>query len=404
MIMQNRPTLALCVVALVLAVGMGAAPEARARLAVRARPSMSPLPTPTVPGPLATPVSPPVDGDPCQAGIRRAASSLASSTHRALGSCIVPGIECLADASNLDSCCAAAASRCRRQIANVGDAGAEFERAVTRRACDDLSLDVLLAPDGLGFGVAIAGCERLDPPVVIDDEKSLAKCLRRLIVEDVVHRMIAVEHPRALEAVFCMGVEEEIPGVQRDDPATCAGSGVPGVPTPTPTPDPIPTPDPGETPDPSQTPNPQDPTPTPNVGPQTCDKVTVVASAEFDQTNFPDVSGLTIDVAYPPTKAEIPGFGGETSVADRVTNLTGVTSGLFNVADQDDPGQGAVKISVGLVAIPGPIPPGTFASVEFDCRSGASAPTTSDFSCSIDGSTLLGAAVDATCSLAVTVQ
>jgi hypothetical protein len=230
------------------------------------------------------------------------------------------------------------------------------------------------------------------------DTDDLAKCLRRLIVEDVVHRMVAVEHPRALEAVFCMGVEEEIPGVQLDDPATCAGASLPPSPTPSPTPDPGSTPDPNPTPDPNAS-----PTPTP-ASPSSCSTVTVTARSQFNETDFPDVSGLSIEVRYPGSKVEIPGFGGESTVAARVTNLTGVTGGLFNVADQDDPNAGSVGITVGLVAIPGPIPSGDFARVEMDCTEGAAAPSAGEFSCSIDASTLLGATVDATCSVAVVIR
>lgn len=385
-----------------LAVLLAMLSGAEARLAVRG-PRPTPSPTPHVaatPTPEPPPLAPPSDGDPCQSGLRLAAGALASKTHRALGNCLVPGISCLGDPAALDSCCTTSASRCRRNLANVGDAGAEFEREVTRRSCDDLSLDVLLAFDGLGFGSVTAACGRLDPAVDVVDVETFAKCLRRLVVEDVVHRMTTVEHPRALEAVLCMGIEDEMPGVLRDDPATCAGST--GA-APTPTPGPSATPGPGASPGETPTPDPNA-TATPITGPSSCTTVTVVASASFDATNFPDVSGLTIETTYPPDRVSIPGFGGEASVADRVTNLSGVTGGLFNVADQDDPGQGPIAIRVGLVAIPGPIPPGAFAAIRFDCVGGSAPPTPNDFTCAIDASTLLGAAVDATCSLAVTVE
>ncbi len=387
-----------------LAVTLAMPSGADARLAVRG-PRPTPSPTPRVaatPTPDAPPIAPPSDGDPCQSGLRLAAAAFASKAHRALGSCLLPGIACLGDPAILDSCCATSASRCRRNLANVGDAGAEFEREITRRACDDLPLEVLLASDGLGFGSVTAACGRLEPAEDVVDVATFAKCLRRLLIEDVVHRMTTVEHPRALEAVLCMGIEDEVPGVLLDDPATCAGS-TGTVAPPTPTPDPSATPDPGGSPGATPTPDPNA-TPTPITGPSSCTTVTVVASSGFDATNFPDVSGLTIETTYPPDRVVLPGFGGEASVQERVTNLSGVAGGLFNVADQDDPGQGPVAISVGLVAIPGPIPPGVFAAIRFDCVEGAAPPTANDFTCAIDASTLLGAAVDATCSLAVTVE
>ena len=395
-------------IALAVFLLVGGASLVDARLAVR-RPSVAtpapPAPTPAPPGPTAvppdpTPVVPPSDEDPCSSGLRLASARLASFTHQSMGTCLTRGIECLGDLAALDECCADSAARCRRHLANVANARAEFEREVTRRACSDLDLAVLLAPDGLGFESVRSACLRLLPPVDLVEKDDLAECLGRLTVGDVIHRMVSVEHPRALEAVFCMEVEDEVPGVLFDDPATCAGSAVPPAPTPAPTPDPNQTPDPNETPDPNQTP---DPNPTPG-GPTTCSTVMVVMDANFSEIDFPDVSGITIDVVYPADKVEIPGCCDDPSVSDRVSNLTGVTSGLFNVADQDDPSQGPTSLSAGLVAIPGPIPPGAFAQAEFDCVDGAAAPAASEFTCSIDASTLLGGAVDATCSLSVSLQ
>lgn len=172
------------------------------------------------------------------------------------------------------------------------------------------------------------------------------------------------------------------------------------TPTPAPTPDPEPTDDPEPTPDPEPTDDP-DPTPEPTAAPTGCTSVTVTADVVYDDTLFPDVSGITTMIGYPEDQVSIPGSLNAQTVLDATTNLTNVAGGLFNVSDQDDPGQGDVAITVGLVAIPGPIPSGPFAAVAMDCTDGQPAPEASDFECTVDASTLLGAQVTATCDLTV---
>ena len=75
---------------------------------------------------------------------------------------------------------------------------------------------------------------------------------------------------------------------------------------------------------------------------------------------------------------------------------------LFRSGDQDS--NQPAKISVGLVSLSNSIPSGPFAKVEFDCVSGQSAPTQSDFNCSPDGSDLLGNPVTIQCGLALALQ
>jgi hypothetical protein len=234
-----------------------------------------------------------------------------------------------------------------------------------------------------------------------------------LITEDVVHRATTVEHPRALEAVLCMGIENDLPGVLRDDPATCEVSGGPVEPPPSPTPGATPKPTPTAAPGgPTPTANPGGPTPTPATTPSgtptagatptpgqsSCTKARVTVRVIFEQADFPDVSGVSVTLDYPEAKLDLPGFGAEPTVLARVSNLTGVSGGLFSVGDQDD------EINVGLVSISSPIPSGEFARVEFDCRQGAGAPGSSEVSCTVDGSTLLGNPVDASCTLQLSVN
>jgi len=52
-----------------------------------------------------------------------------------------------------------------------------------------------------------------------------------------------------------------------------------------------------------------------------------------------------------------------------------------------------------LISLGAAIPPGNFASVQFDCTPGQPAPTVGDFSCSADVSDLLGNVVPGTCSV-----
>lgn len=187
-----------------------------------------------------------------------------------------------------------------------------------------------------------------------------------------------------------------------------------GDPTPTPTPAPTPTPSPEPTAEPTPAPTTEptpDPGPTEDPGPtpeptaapaEPCTSVTARVTTSWNETDFPDVSGVTTVVGYPGDLVDVPGSLG--NAVGAVTNLTGVVGGLFNVSDQDDPNQGPVAITVGLVAIPGPIPAGDFADVEMDCVSGQAAPEPEDFDCALDASTGLGAPVTGGgCSVSVTI-
>lgn len=184
--------------------------------------------------------------------------------------------------------------------------------------------------------------------------------------------------------------------------ATPDGSPTPdatATPDGSPTPDPTPTPDPGPTPTPTPggpTPTPGGPTPdatpTPTLG--MCTSVTVRISIDYTSN---EASGSLANLQYS-SAVSLPGTGNASSVIGRVTQLA-QAAGIFNVADND--GTIPYTLTVGLVAIPGPIPAGAFADVVFDCESGL--PTLGDFACTPEVSNLLGADIDATCSLALTV-
>jgi len=143
----------------------------------------------------------------------------------------------------------------------------------------------------------------------------------------------------------------------------------------------------------------QTPRPTPSGGTTvTCtdSRVSLTVNVSFDTLGGSlTVAGVTPMVTYP-AAVSIPGFGGDDTVKQRVTNLTGV-DGLFQVGDDD----ANLKINVGLVSIGTSIPPGPFARVQFDCTSGAQIQT-AQFACNVDDVTDIdGNQVAATCALAL---
>lgn len=154
-------------------------------------------------------------------------------------------------------------------------------------------------------------------------------------------------------------------------------------------------------------PQPTSPTPTPTRTPTgtpvggttaTCTngRVSLTVNVSFDTLGGAlDVAGVTPTVGYPGA-VSIPGFGADPTVAERVTNLTGV-DGLFQVGDDD----ANLRINVGLVSIGQTIPPGPFARIQFDCTSGAQIQT-AQFTCNVDDVTdINGNQVAATCALSL---
>ena len=170
---------------------------------------------------------------------------------------------------------------------------------------------------------------------------------------------------------------------------------------PTPTGAPTATPRPTTTAAPTATPVPTPtsaPTPTPTPAGVTCTQADVSINVNYNSGDFPDVAGLTVGLKYP-TSVSIPGFGSDNTVKERVTNLTGVTGGLFNVGDQDADS----LLNIGLISIGQTIPSGPFARVRFDCATGATLPAPAAFTCTVDASTGDGNPVTPTqCVLVVT--
>lgn len=346
------------------------------------RPGVKPTPRPT-----GTPI---VTGSigACQEQIRAASAELAASVHAALSDCLAVAMPCVLDQSGAQGCCTAVASFCAREAQEVSAAQAAFVADVVAAPCTTVGFEKLEAESGLDFARTEEACGRLDPSVAVDGLGSLASCLQRLMTEDVLHLLTTVEQPRALDALVCMDLENSFPGVLRERPATCDDLPV-ATPTPTPAPSPGGSPTPATSPGgPTPTAGGTTPTPQPTSGGTSCTQADVTIAVSYASGDFPDVSGITVGLKYPTTLA-IPGFGSEDSVKQRVTNLTGVSGGLFSVGDQDADS----LLNVGLISIGATIPSGNFARVRFDCTSGASLPAAGAFTCTVDASTSDGNAV-----------
>lgn len=148
-------------------------------------------------------------------------------------------------------------------------------------------------------------------------------------------------------------------------------------------------------PPPSSTPTPS-PTPAPTGGGSsaTCaGTVTLTAAIAYDTVSVPNLSGATVDIMYPNT-VSVPGFGSDPTVIERVTNLSGVSGGLFQVGDDD------TAINVGLVSLGQTIPAGPLARIRFDCTAGTI--STASFPCVAVGSDNNGLDVGVACSLSIT--
>lgn len=181
-----------------------------------------------------------------------------------------------------------------------------------------------------------------------------------------------------------------------------------GVPTPTPrptaTPTPVATATPAATSTPIVVPTGTTPTPTPGGATPTpaptgtavasCEEAVLTVTVTYDAT---DASGINAQIGYG-AKVSLPGTANQSTVLDRVENLTGVSGGLFSAGDQDDDPSDAT-LAIGLVSLASSVPSGPYARVTFDCE--GAAPVLGDFECAVDVSSTLGNPITATCSLAL---
>jgi hypothetical protein len=100
----------------------------------------------------------------------------------------------------------------------------------------------------------------------------------------------------------------------------------------------------------------------------------------------------------------MPGSNADPSLRDRVTNLTGLTDGLFEVTDvSSNPAGGPEdRLSVALVSLAQPIAPGPFARIRFECASDAGAPAAADLDCTIQASRFVDGSLISPASCEVT--
>jgi len=134
-----------------------------------------------------------------------------------------------------------------------------------------------------------------------------------------------------------------------------------------------------------------------------CAQADVTATVGWNAATFPQVSGVEVRIAYNPALVGLPGSGATVEVRARVSNLTGLTDGLFEVNDTSRVvGTPDDLARVGLVSLTQPIAPGPFARVRFDCAGGPQVPDAGDFSCVLAAAGFDGAPVTpASCTLAV---
>jgi hypothetical protein len=137
----------------------------------------------------------------------------------------------------------------------------------------------------------------------------------------------------------------------------------------------------------------------PPAAPCTSAEVTIgVAFAVQPPEDF--VAGVQSNLAYPGTRLDIPGSGTASSVAGRVTNLTGVGGSLISAADLNVvPDAFDDQINVGMANIGTALPPGDFVRIAFDCRPGEPAPSPGSFTCSSSVSTFGGQIIASSCSV-----
>lgn len=130
------------------------------------------------------------------------------------------------------------------------------------------------------------------------------------------------------------------------------------------------------------------PTPVPTGAP--CSDPAVVLDVSIDTV----YGAARIDLAYPAAQVNIPGSGTAASVVERVEFAS--SGGLTTVNDDDNTG----TVTASLVSF-AEQPAGLFATVTFDCTTGA--PAASAFTCTVvSASTPGGVAIpDAGCSVAV---
>ena len=127
-----------------------------------------------------------------------------------------------------------------------------------------------------------------------------------------------------------------------------------------------------------------------------CSQTVATVSTVFSGS----ASAVSTFLGYPDAQLDIPGFGSQQSVIDRVDDLTGVVGGTFSYADTDTNANTLDdQIAVGLISLSQSVPSGSFSTVTFDCKAGEAGAVAADFSCVLDASDNNGATIPGTCSV-----
>ncbi len=161
----------------------------------------------------------------CQTVLAHATRRLGDGVRVQLGRCIGAGMRCLTtDAADVETCCAAAAPRCRAQELKLVRAAQRFAAAVASGRCARLPLPTVLAADGLGFESAAATCQCLPAPIDVVDLRSLGTCLARLVDAETTRLLATVEAPRAAEALACVGLDRHVETLAASDAVVACDS------------------------------------------------------------------------------------------------------------------------------------------------------------------------------------
>ena len=142
------------------------------------------------------------------------------------------------------------------------------------------------------------------------------------------------------------------------------------------------------------------PTPTPTGNGTTCPasgRASATVRVSFDNGGGAiNAAGVTTTLSYP-ASVSIPGVKDDATVLERITNVTGVTNGIFSAGDNDTNGDNVDDtLAIGLITTSNSIAPGDFARVSFDCSAGA---TLGTVGCAADISDALGSALGGSCSV-----
>ncbi len=132
------------------------------------------------------------------------------------------------------------------------------------------------------------------------------------------------------------------------------------------------------TPTPTRTSTPV-PTATPTP-PAACINLKVTVTLAYNVSAVPEVGTLSLNLGYP-TTVSIPGTGADSSVYDRVTDLTGV-NGFLQLND-DDANPADAKLETSYDGGTTSIPAADFEEVKFDCQSGTMPPVSESFPCTV---------------------